>query len=255
MVRIQALVQKLLGRRILLPGGSWELFTESETKAPYLVSCLSQPTILYVSPKFKSITGYPIERFVADGLPFWFSIIHPADMQGVVGAIKKAQHKLMTTRDRPDYPLILEYRIQSRKGSTVWIREFKQIVSYSRGVKNHVLGCFHDITEEKEKESAEVRHLLDRERGAHGLLDVALTYQIQDESGSLERRGTQSRVISAREKQILKCVASGLSSKQIAAELSISENTVETHRRNLLKKFGVNNSTALVREAHRQCLV
>ena len=64
-----------------------------------------------------------------------------------------------------------------------------------------------------------------------------------------------AHLISSRERQVLRLVAAGYSSKQIAAELGINENTVETHRRHLLKKFQVNNSTALVKEAHRRCLV
>jgi len=47
--------------------------------------------------------------------------------------------------------------------------------------------------------------------------------------------------LSIREKQILKKISFGYSSKEIAAGLFISLNTVNTHRKNILRKLGVNN--------------
>jgi DNA-binding CsgD family transcriptional regulator len=178
-------------------------------------------------------------------------VIHPADMQAVTGSITKAQHELQTTNPRPTAPLKLEYRITRRDGRVIWIREFKQIVSYQNGQKNHILGCLHDITVEKVAEQTAVHDLLKRDKAAHGLLDVAVSYQLNDATAG----PPTSTSISPREKEVLRLVAAGYSSKQIAAELAISENTVETHRRHLLEKFKVNNSTALVKEAHRRCLV
>jgi DNA-binding NarL/FixJ family response regulator len=55
--------------------------------------------------------------------------------------------------------------------------------------------------------------------------------------------------LTPREIDVLKCVADGLSTKQIADKLCISVRTVETHRLNLLKKFDVQNSTELIKEA------
>jgi PAS domain S-box-containing protein len=255
MVAIKSILRKTLGRPVHLSAGIWKHFAESDFSAPYLVSCLGQPTVLYVSPRFKDITGYACRKFIAEGVPFWFSVIHPADLQAVVGAVTRAQHELMTINPRPAAPMKLEYRITRRDGRVVWIREFKQIISYRDEKKDHILGCLHDITAEKAAEQTAVRALLKRDKAAHGLLDVAVSYQLADSS---ERGGAATPAfprISSREQQVLRLVAAGHASKQIAAELGISENTVETHRRHLLEKFKVNSSTALVKEAHRRCLV
>jgi PAS domain S-box-containing protein len=251
MVAIKSILRKTLGRPVHLSAGIWKHFAESDFSAPYLVSCLGQPTVLYVSPRFKDITGYACRKFIAEGVPFWFSVIHPADLQAVVGAVTRAQHELMTINPRPAAPMKLEYRITRRDGRVVWIREFKQIISYRDEKKDHILGCLHDITAEKAAEQTAVRALLKRDKAAHGLLDVAVSYQLNDATAG----PPTSTSISPREKEVLRLVAAGYSSKQIAAELAISENTVETHRRHLLEKFKVNNSTALVKEAHRRCLV
>ena len=44
------------------------------------------------------------------------------------------------------------------------------------------------------------------------------------------------RPFTKREQEIILCVETGLCSKQIAQRLFISKNTVDTHRRNILKK-------------------
>ncbi|MGU3373717.1 response regulator [Chryseobacterium sp. M5A1_1a] len=55
--------------------------------------------------------------------------------------------------------------------------------------------------------------------------------------------------LTKREKQILQLVAQGKTSIMIAEELFLSPLTVDTHRKNLLQKFQVKNSTELVNYA------
>lgn len=55
--------------------------------------------------------------------------------------------------------------------------------------------------------------------------------------------------LTRREKEILPLVAQGLTSQAIAGQLFLSALTVETHRRNILAKFEVNNTAALIRLA------
>ena len=52
-----------------------------------------------------------------------------------------------------------------------------------------------------------------------------------------------------REKEVLEQLQAGLSSKEIAGKLFISEKTVETYRSALLMKFQVKNVASLVRES------
>jgi DNA-binding NarL/FixJ family response regulator len=53
--------------------------------------------------------------------------------------------------------------------------------------------------------------------------------------------------ISKRESEIIRLVADGMSNKQIAAELYISETTVKSHMYRILRKTGVGNRTELGR--------
>jgi len=58
-----------------------------------------------------------------------------------------------------------------------------------------------------------------------------------------------------RELEVLKLLAQELTSKQIAEKLFISERTVETHRKNLMRKTGSNNAIGLVRYAYAKKLI
>jgi DNA-binding NarL/FixJ family response regulator len=57
--------------------------------------------------------------------------------------------------------------------------------------------------------------------------------------------------VTAREREILMCVAEGLSSKEIAARLGISTATVQKHRENLGRKLGTRNAAEMTAYAMR----
>lgn len=61
--------------------------------------------------------------------------------------------------------------------------------------------------------------------------------------------------LTPREEKLLPLIAQGLNSQEIAAELSLSKFTVESYRKELLAKFDLSNSTALVDFAHRTGLL
>ncbi len=57
--------------------------------------------------------------------------------------------------------------------------------------------------------------------------------------------------LSFHENELLRIIASGLTTKQIAIELKMTEATTETYRTRLIKKIGVPNSAALLAYAYR----
>jgi two-component system, NarL family, response regulator NreC len=71
---------------------------------------------------------------------------------------------------------------------------------------------------------------------------------------SLLSKGNQSAVsvLSAREQEVLKFIAEGKSTKEIAAHLGVSVKTIETHRLNIMEKLGIKNMAELVKYAIRQ---
>ena len=69
----------------------------------------------------------------------------------------------------------------------------------------------------------------------------------QDVSGSSD----PPHPITERELEVLRCVAAGLTNREIAGELSISEKTVERHLGNVFTKLDVSNRAAAVSHAYR----
>jgi two-component system response regulator NreC len=61
--------------------------------------------------------------------------------------------------------------------------------------------------------------------------------------------------LTPREKEVLLLVAEGHTSSEIAARLSISSRTVETHRRNLMRKLDLQSQVDLIRYALRRGLL
>lgn len=71
------------------------------------------------------------------------------------------------------------------------------------------------------------------------------------------RRGERMprTVLTAREDEVVKLIAEGNSSKEIAATLVISYKTVERHRENIMAKLGMRDRTELTRYAIRAGLI
>jgi DNA-binding NarL/FixJ family response regulator len=61
--------------------------------------------------------------------------------------------------------------------------------------------------------------------------------------------------LTRRENEILNCIAEEFTNSEIADKLFISTKTVESHRKNLLQKFGVRNTAGLIKEAFTKGLL
>lgn len=65
----------------------------------------------------------------------------------------------------------------------------------------------------------------------------------------INSQDTSEISLSNREAEVLEHISNGLSTNDIARQLNISNNTVEFHRHNLMKKLSVNNMAQLVKKA------
>ena len=61
--------------------------------------------------------------------------------------------------------------------------------------------------------------------------------------------------LTPRELEVLKMVSEGKITKEIASQLSVSTRTIETHRVNMMKKLGVQNSAELIKKAAKMNLI
>ncbi|WP_199220366.1 response regulator transcription factor [Limnohabitans sp. T6-20] len=70
-------------------------------------------------------------------------------------------------------------------------------------------------------------------------------------SGDISLKGQ----LGGREEQVLRLIADGYSSKEIARNLQIAPSTVEVHRRNIMRKIGLHKVADLTRYAIRNQMV
>jgi PAS domain S-box-containing protein len=100
-------------------------------------------TNLYTSPQIESLLGYPLDEWMADpGL--WKIVIHPEDRERVLEAND-------ASNVRGDVYLE-EYRVLTRDGRTVWIRDEAWPVRGADGTLLYWRGVILDITQRKEVE-------------------------------------------------------------------------------------------------------
>jgi DNA-binding CsgD family transcriptional regulator len=59
----------------------------------------------------------------------------------------------------------------------------------------------------------------------------------------------ESKIISQRELEVLRCIADDLTSQEIADKLFVSKRTIDNHRTSLLTKLEVRNVAALIKKA------
>ncbi|MEU4508054.1 response regulator transcription factor [Nonomuraea wenchangensis] len=89
------------------------------------------------------------------------------------------------------------------------------------------------------------------------LLDPAVTGRVVDayRRTSPPPQTPPGSALTAREQQVLRLIAQGLSNAEIAAALAIAEATVSTHLNRLLAKLGLRDRAQVVRHAYETGLV
>ena len=66
---------------------------------------------------------------------------------------------------------------------------------------------------------------------------------------SKELAGEQRRIVTRREQLVLRLISHGFNNKRIAQEINVSVRTVETHKRNIKQKLGIDSTMGLMRYA------
>lgn len=105
-----------------------------------------------------------------------------------------------------------------------------------------IINCEHDL----------MSHCAIEDRlfvpAARNLEQKVLSSQAQNDAEQSQNNDTQEDMVDAlstREREIIRCVARGMSNKEIADELYLSIHTVTTYRRNISSKLDIHSSAGL----------
>jgi len=241
-----------------------ESFSDSNTgdgcTCIFLVSCLRADRILYIEDTCRDITGYAKEKFIKNGMDFWFPLIHPEDMPAFTDKIIRAHRKMAEPGFKKEEGLLLvfEYRFRDPRGNWIRVRDTKYMLFHGKKVTADMILCKFELIDQATGAGA-VENMLHSERSCSRMLDFALTHQNAQQKQPVETpldqwmktRFKSRPALTRREREILKLIGDGLSTKMIASQCAITINTVETHRRHLLEKLNVKNSMELIKEASK----
>jgi DNA-binding NarL/FixJ family response regulator len=109
----------------------------------------------------------------------------------------------------------------------------------------------------KDCASQELANAIRQVAGGKKYLSPEITGVVIDDflrGGHSEEAATAKSVLSAREREVLQLIAEGWSTKQIASHLYVSIKTIETHRRQIMKKLDLHNIADLTKYAIREGL-
>ena len=182
---------------------------------------IEKDSFFYCNDNLKGTLGDKCDALIRGGWNFWYSLVDPKELESI-----KNQISNFFTLPYLRGLLTLRYHITGCYGKQILVKH--EIMLHQ--VEKHFLAInyFFDVTE-KEK----IEHCFDVSNKA---------------KYSRSTRAILS--ISPREKQVLRLISDGYSSKQIADMLYISNHTAISHRKNLIEKFQVKNTAHLVKRAH-----
>lgn len=80
---------------------------------------------------------------------------------------------------------------------------------------------------------------------------------VQDYIREIRQRGVEDsyELLTSRERELLQLMAEGRTAKEIAAHLSLSAHTIDTHRANIMRKLNVNSISELILYAMRKGII
>lgn len=191
----------------------------------------------YLHPSVEEIVGCKKEDFSFNLI---FEKMHPEDAAMIPqkeAAATEFFYQRLPVEKIPYYKSSYTFRLNDGKGG--WKNILHQSVALQvaeNGRIHHVLCVHSDITF--------LQALPDNHISFIGLNGEPSYFGLSTDPKTL-LEPTVDFFLSKREIEIVRLLVQGLSSKEIASKLFISNNTVNVHRQNLLKKTGTKNTLEL----------
>lgn len=188
----------------------------------FIIADYSSLRMLYISPNIAQVLGYSAEDY---DFRRHFDIIHPDDRKGVFEIGKMVLNREMTYisgGSNRHVVLYISYRAAKKNG-----RYTRISLTISRHIDPH--GGIYEMVAVRD-----ISHVHCGTKVGFSLLGGRM---LKD----LPVVPVEGPMISRREQEIIYHISQGYTSRRIAYELNISEYTVNTHRKNIMRKTGTNN--------------
>jgi DNA-binding CsgD family transcriptional regulator len=218
--------------------------------SPTVVFIFNHKTMSYdfFSENIKDVMGHSNEEFSNGGLEFAMSLVHPDHTKIYNRHVLPIMFKYYMTYafkgKNKDLRFSYTFKIKKKNGEYMWALHHMNAIKTNR-LGFPILTLLHmvDVTTIKVDDK------------------INLTVSIKEEDEFF--KPIYSRIFSPqnsfsfsdRELEILELIAQGKTSEEISKTLAISKHTVITHRRNMLEKSKVKNSSELIQLAYRQNMI
>lgn len=192
----------------------------------------------YVGKNFKINLGLDPEKMCSEGVPYWLSHLHPDDIQIWIQILQDLMVFTLNEVSEDDRKLLSyswNFRVKTIKGN--YVNLFEHLVPLEMDAYGKpVIGLSH-LTVIGDGEPLPIKCSV-KKLNSQNEYETLLT---KNYSQLLLSDG-----ITNRERDIIRLLVLGNNSKQIGERLYISRHTVDTHRRNILKKLNLSSTNELV---------
>lgn len=192
-----------------------------------------QMRYLYCSESIRDIMGYSARDWIERGPDWVFSTVFPDDVRRLKDLHKAlfAQYYSLPVADRKDYKYVWEVRVVRKDGRVIWLMQRGSFIEVDpEGKPMITFDVLSDTTPFKKDNS----------------MTLTMFKHADNQDFKLYFPLAPHEPFSKREIELINLLSLGLNSKEIAEKLFISPHTVDTHRRNMLRKAGVSDSMKLV---------
>lgn len=208
---------------------------------------------LYVEESCFNVLGYKAKWFLDSGLEEFITRWHPCDYHLFNTKVFHDNISFLSTIPFGEYnSYVFSYNYRFRNPNDQYctiLQRFYYVPGNNCTQPAGVIGVAFDISHYKTDSS--IVHTIEKVTSTeHGLINELVFKKIHPVYDDEKHQR-----ISKREIEILKCMALGLSSKQIADKLSISVNTINNHRRNMLRKMEFKSCAEVINHAVKHGLI
>ena len=187
-----------------------------------------------ISEDITGILGYDPDKL---DVPFFLSNIHPDDQPWFLNFENKVKEffSTLTEQQIPNYKVRYDYRIRKKNGE--YIRILQQVVTIQFDENKGLLRTFGVHTD--------ISHI--KQEGLPVLSFIGLNGEPSYIGVDVKNVFSPTAIqLTRREREVLSLLIEGKKSEDISKQLFISRLTVDTHRRNLLKKTNTPNTVTLI---------
>ncbi|MDO7170810.1 response regulator transcription factor [Mariniflexile sp. AS56] len=195
-------------------------------------------TFEYVSKNMGSCLGLDKNLFETQGMRYFWSRMHPKDIEIWIGALNDLMIFTLneiSVEDRSKMSYTWNYRVKDSKGVYVNIIQNTTPIEFDADNKPIIGLAHYTVLDSRVK------------------MEICASAKLLNENNEYETKYFNnfsqkllSDLISNRERDVIRLLILSHSSKSIAQKLNISPNTVDTHRRNILKKFNISSTGELI---------